>query len=306
MTRMVAIGEVMLELSGAPDPDLWRMGVAGDTLNTAWYARALLPPTWAVDYVTRLGRDAFSDRIADFLSQNRIGTAHVTRDAERGPGLYAISLEGGERSFTYWRGQSAARHLADDRDALAASLVGADIAYLSAITLAILAPAARVTLMEELARVRAQGCKIVFDTNYRPRLWPDRDTARGAVTAILPLCDIILPSADDDAALFGDDGPETTAARYRAAGMAEGVVKNAGGPVWWWSGTDSGCRADLPGARPVDSTAAGDSFNGGYIAARLMGEAPEPAIARAHDLACRVIGTQGALLDMDRIAAAER
>ena len=37
-----SIGECMIELS-AGKGDLWRMGFAGDTFNTAWYARAILP-----------------------------------------------------------------------------------------------------------------------------------------------------------------------------------------------------------------------------------------------------------------------
>lgn len=301
--RMVSIGEAMLELSGAGAPDLWRMGVAGDTLNTAWYARALLPAPWAVDYVTRLGQDPFSGKIADFIAQNGIGTAHIARDPARTAGLYAINLTGGERSFAYWRGQSAARHLADDLPALSSALDGARLAYLSAITLAILSPAGRENLAAALARARAQGCLVAFDTNYRPRLWEDAQTARAAVGAMLPLCDIILPSADDDAALFGDTHAEATALRYQAAGIPEGAVKNAGGPVYWWAQGQSGCCHDLPRAQPVDTTAAGDSFNGAYLAARLQGAPAATAIKRAHDVAISVIAVQGALVDMAQIKA---
>lgn len=59
MKRLISVGECMLELS--PNGNLWRMNVAGDTFNTAWYARRLLPADWEVGYVTRLGGDAFSD-----------------------------------------------------------------------------------------------------------------------------------------------------------------------------------------------------------------------------------------------------
>lgn len=303
--RIIAIGEAMLELSSAGEnaggPDLWRMGVAGDTLNTAWYLRAMLPQPWVVDFVSRLGQDVFSDRIVDFISHNGIGAAHIMRDPVRGAGLYAISLKSGERSFTYWREHSAARLLADDLPALTAALVGAKLAYLSAITLAILSPDGRARLIAALRAARAEGCKIAFDTNYRPRLWENAETARSALQAIFPICDIILPSADDDAALFADRSARDTAARYQQVGIAEGVVKNAGGAVYWWAGRESGLITDLPRHVPIDTTAAGDSFNGGYIAARLQGASPQASVVQAHGLACAVIATFGALLDMQRI-----
>ena len=40
--RVVSVGECMVELSGAGQ-GLWRQAFAGDTFNTAWYLRALMP-----------------------------------------------------------------------------------------------------------------------------------------------------------------------------------------------------------------------------------------------------------------------
>lgn len=288
MNRFVAIGEVMIELSGATD-DLWRLGVAGDTLNTAWYMRERLGADWQVDYVTRVGTDPFSDRIADFLDREGIGTDHVARDPDRGPGLYAITLTEGERSFTYWRGQSAARHLADDPAALDRALAGAAQVYLSGITLAILSPDRREAL---LGRVAASGVPMAFDPNYRPRLWEDAATARHWIEAAARLARVVLPSADDEAACFGDATPAETAARY-AALTGEVVVKAGGDGVHLGDGT---IIDDLEKVTPRDTTGAGDSFNAGYLAARLSGEGPEQAVRAGHALATRVVSGPGALV----------
>ena len=43
---ILSIGEAMVELSEAGQPGHWRLGIAGDTLNTAWYLRRLLPADW--------------------------------------------------------------------------------------------------------------------------------------------------------------------------------------------------------------------------------------------------------------------
>ena len=112
------------------------------------------------------------------------------------PGLYAISVDGaGERSFTYWRDTSAARTLFLPPGAVMPErLAGFDLVYLSAITLAVLAPEARAALAAFLAGYRARGGRVAFDSNYRPRLWPDAATARAEVTRFWRLTDIGLPS----------------------------------------------------------------------------------------------------------------
>lgn len=302
MTRFVAIGECMIELSPTATEGMWQQGIAGDTLNTAWYARAALPDTWQVDYVTRLGTDAFSAGIIAFLAQNGLGTGHITRDASRGPGLYAITLKDGERSFTYWRSDSAARRLADDPAILAQALTGADIALVSGITVAILPPAGREALLSALTTARKAGCLIAFDPNIRPRLWEDLDSARHWITRFAGCTSIALPSFDDEAALFGDETPLATIARYQAAGVPEVVVKNGGREVCWACSGETGIETGLPMAQPVDTTGAGDSFNGAYLAARLQRGDVISAIHAGHAMALKVIGHRGALVPQAALA----
>ncbi|WP_328801136.1 sugar kinase [Pseudoroseicyclus tamaricis] len=292
VARIVSIGECMIELSEAGQGGLWSMGIAGDTLNTAWYLRRLLPEAWRVGYVTRVGEEEFSARILAFLQEAGLEVAHVQRDAERGPGLYAISLKEGERSFTYWRGQSAARRLADDPGKVAEALEGARLAYLSGITLAILEPGRREALLEVLAQ---SGVPFAFDPNIRPRLWESMDVARDWVHRASRAAAILLPSADDEAAAFGDTSPEATRARYAALGVPEVVVKAGGGPIHWQAEGEEGCAQGHAPVVPVDTTGAGDSFNAGYLAARLQGAAPAAAIAAGHHVAAQVVMARGAL-----------
>ena len=102
MNRILSIGEAMVEMSQADQPGLWRLGMAGDTLNTAWYLRGLLGADWQVAYLTRVRTGEFFSRMLDFLDSEGVST-HIRREADREIGLYAISLRDGERSFAYWR-----------------------------------------------------------------------------------------------------------------------------------------------------------------------------------------------------------
>lgn len=291
--RILCIGEAMVELSAAGD--LWRLGIAGDTLNTAWYLRGLLGAGWRVGYLSRVGMGEFSQRMLDFLREADIDADFVGRDPTREIGLYAISLRDGERSFSYWRDNSAARRLADDPAALARALDGAALAYVSGITLAILPPAGRAALLDALATARARGTQLVFDPNLRPRLWEDAQTMCASVEKAAGLCDLILPSFDDESGHFGDADPQATVARYLGAGARQVVVKAGGGPVHF-GGETRGIVADLPRIQPRDTTAAGDAFNAGYLAARLAGADPATAIRHAHALSLRVIAHPGAMV----------
>lgn len=293
---VLSVGEAMVELSPAGEADLWRLGFAGDTLNTAWYLRRLLPAGQAVGYLTCIGSGGFSQRLRDFIADAGILTDHISADPAREVGLYAIAVQDGERSFAYWRSASAARGLADDPAALAAAFAQAEVIYLSGITAAILPPAGRDNLAAALADARAAGARAVFDTNIRPRLWEDAATLRGQITRFAGLADLVLPSMDEESAHFGDATPKDCIARYLAAGAGQVVVKNGGGPVHFGGAEAAGCVDDLPRVQPVDTTAAGDSFNAGYLAARLDGAEIPDAIRAGHGVAQKVIGARGALV----------
>ncbi len=295
--RIACIGECMIELTLPRDDGAGsRVGFAGDTLNVAVYLKRAAPEA-EVAYVTALGTDPLSERMLGFFAGEGIDTGLVERRADRVPGLYAISLDAkGERSFTYWRDSSAARTLfLPPAEVTPERLAGFDLVYLSGITLAIMAPEARAALVAFLAGYRAGGGRVAFDSNYRPRLWPDAATARREIGAFWESTDVGLPSLDDEMALFGEDGEAAVLARLAAAGVARGALKRGGaGPLPL--GACGPLPRFAPAERVVDTTAAGDSFNGAYLAALMRGEAEADCLAAGHAMAAEVIGHPGAIM----------
>src|SRR4026208_638313 len=133
MTRktFISIGECIAELQLARD-GLYSLGFGGDTLNTAWYVKALTSQKdVSVEYLTSVGGDQLSQDLLAFLKSHKIGTHLVQKVSGRNLGLYLIPLQGPELSFTYWRKASAARLLAEDEDRLRSSLSQADVIYFS-------------------------------------------------------------------------------------------------------------------------------------------------------------------------------
>jgi 2-dehydro-3-deoxygluconokinase len=295
--RIACMGEPLIELSRFDAAaGQAHVAFAGDTLNTAIYLSRLMPG--AVSYLTNLGTDAFSGQMIARMEEEGIDVGLIGRHPTRLPGIYAISLDArGERSFRYWRDMSAPRTLFSAVGPTLDDLARFDVIYLSGITLAILPADVRAALIARLAVLRGKGRQIVFDNNFRPALWPDAATARAAFAAMWAAASMALPSADDERVLYPGAGTAEILDRIGAAGAAEIVLKaGADGPVIRQGGGDD-LHPALPAPdRIVDPTGAGDSFNAGYLAARLSGAAPGPAAESAHRLAVRVIGHHGAII----------
>jgi 2-dehydro-3-deoxygluconokinase len=290
---VLCIGEMMVELSRGPDGAV-RMGFGGDTFNTAVYLARLGRP---VAYLTAFGDDPWSLEARALLQAEGIDDSACPTAPGRTMGLYAIrTTEAGERSFTYWRDSAPARDLFGPvlADRVVPVLPGARLIYLSGITLWLYDAAGRARLFAALARARQQGVRVAFDGNYRPRLWgPDPGPTRTVYAAMLGLTDICLASHDDEAALWGDADPAATLRRLAGAGIGEIVVKCGADGAWLTGGLHVPTATD---AAPVDTTAAGDSFNAGYLAARLAGQDVQAAAVAGHRLAGRVITFPGALI----------
>ncbi|MFG1347491.1 sugar kinase [Xanthobacter autotrophicus DSM 431] len=301
MPKVVCVGEVMVELARGSD-GRFGLSFGGDTFNTAVYlARAGVD----VAYATALGDDAFSGDILALGTAEGVDMGLVRRARGRVPGLYLITTDDtGERSFHYWRDTSPARSLfeAEGWEEVAAALVEARAVYFSGITLSLYSNQGlgRFLAALELAGAGAPGqpgAWRVFDGNFRPRGWGgDLNRARTVFAEALKRSSMALPTFEDEVALWGDASPAATIARITTYGVSEVVVKNGAAGALVHA---EGRTVEVPVERtvaPVDTTGAGDSFNAGYLAARLSGASPEDAALAGHRLAAEVILHRGAII----------
>lgn len=264
------------------------VGFAGDTYNTAVYAKRSLGAAGHVGFMSRVGLDPLSDGMLAAAEAEGLDTSVITRDEQRNIGIYSVATDSaGERSFHYWRNHSAAKKL-DAKD-----LVPARILYLSGITLAILSPERRRALMQALGALKGT-CEIAFDSNYRPKLWESRETAQAVIEEMWDLADLAFPSVDDEMDLFGEDSEAAVAQRFAQGNFASCTLKRGErGPL---SLTNPEPVEDFPRAQGVvDTTAAGDSFNGGFLAARLQGKSEADCLRAGHALAAYVVTKPGAI-----------
>lgn len=293
--RIACIGEAMVELTfETPDASSAFVSIAGDVLNTAVY----LKRNWNghVAFVTAVGNDTMSDRLLSFMEKEGLSNEFVERSNQRTIGLYSVSTDSvGERSFSYWRNQSAARRLFQTNvESEFSALESFDAIYLSAITLAILPNYIREKLMDWLAQFRQlKGGIVIFDSNYRPNLWENRDVAKEIIRSMWKVTDIGLPTHEDEREIFGDRDFQETRARLLELGVSCGAVKcGARGPVPVENMNDT--NTYLPVNDVVDTTAAGDSFNGAFLAAWANGKTISEAMNEGHVQAGLVLTQLGA------------
>ena len=279
----------MIELSAAQG-GLAKVGVAGDTLNTAIYLKRNAPEI-EVDYITRLGDDPFSDQIRAAINDENIGTSRIETETNGTPGLYAITTaDDGERSFTYWRSASAARDMfQSETGSDFSALEGYDMIYLSGISLAILPNHMRHDLLTHLVR---SGQPIAFDSNYRPKLWESREAAQSVCSAFFAAAKVALPSIDDEMELWGET---KDAALHRLANLpgVGAIKKGSTGPL---SIGVPVTQTYTKAPKVIDTTAAGDSFNGGFLAAYLSGKDHVACLLSGHNCAKEVVQHAGAIL----------
>ena len=298
--RIACVGEVMIELIARADGTA-RLGVAGDTYNTAAYlARALKGQNARVSYVTALGSDPYSDRIFQALSAHNLDTSFVERRAREMPGLYAIDTDDqGERSFSYWRSVSAARTLFSRPCAVELEqLAGFDLVFASGISLAILPADIRDRFIAFVDAFRTNGGTFAYDSNHRENLWASREDARDVNMRMWSRADIAMPSLDDEMLLFGDQDSAAVRARLAGVGATTGALKQgAQGPMDLSTGETHAPSG--PPIKVVDSTAAGDSFNAGYMAALVSGKSAPQALLEGHNLAAHVVQHPGAIIAED-------
>jgi 2-dehydro-3-deoxygluconokinase len=300
--RAVCVGEALVALTRGPQGG-FALSCGGDTFNTAIYlARAGVD----VAFVTALGDDSYSDGVMALAAAEGVSTALVTRVAGRLPALSLVE-EGpnGAHTIRYWREGAPAGDQFELADWVQVSeaIATAKLIYFSGITLSLYSNAGLGRFLAVLEVARQRGSKVAFDGNFRPRGWKgDLARTRTVFVEALKRVDIALPTFDDEAVLWGDPSPEATVARLQAFGIGEIVVKN--GPNSALVAV-AGAQEFVPVPEvvvPVDTTAAGDGFNAGYLAARLAGQEPAQAATAAHRLAGSVIRHPGALMPRSAVA----
>ncbi|AIO41470.1 ribokinase [Burkholderia latens] len=243
-----------------------------------------------------VGNDAFGARLYDALAAERIDVTHVRRIDGDATGVATITVdERGANSIVVVPGANA-RLDAESIDAARDAIAGA----------ALLVCQLEVPI-ETVAR--AIGCAIAHRTPVLLNPAP----ARPLFDALLARIDYLVVNETEAESLtgivVGDDASAVRAAdALRAKGVANVLVTLGARGVCWRGCAGSG-RHPAVAVTAVDTTAAGDTFVGGFAAARAGGASMDDAIAFGQRAAAISVTRHGAQTsiptrdEVDRTAA---
>ena len=301
--QFVAIDECMLEVqANGFGPSVLSYG--GDTFNTAVYLRRCAASSQIeVSYATGLGTDHLSQTLRKEWEALGLNLNAMEYIEGKLPGMYLIETDSkGERTFHFWRENSAARaYFQSSVTALEKNLAQFHCLYFSGISLAILNEASRTRLFNLLKQAQLNGSRVVFDNNFRPKLWPDRKLARTVYLQALATCHTAMITLDDHQAVFDCGSLDNTLAHAQSLSIPEVVIKRGAADTLVRQESSSKWESipTLPVNQVIDTTAAGDSFAAGYLSRRLCGVSAKMAVIFGNALAARVIQHRGALIPME-------
>lgn len=285
----------MVELR-ANDEDTMHQSFAGDVYNSAVYLKRCFGDV-ATAIVTAVGQDGLSDKMVHRFKSEDIDTQFVFQHPNKAPGIYLIETdEIGERSFTYWRSDSAARKVVEfiDDEAIA-KLSKGDMFFFSGISLGVIEDSAREKFWQALEKLKLAGVKVVFDPNYRARLWNSSGEAKEQFNRAFALSDIALPGVEDLEQLYGIDSAQGVVEFCQPFQLEELIVKNGPESVVTYSQGALLSHEIVPVTNVVDTTSAGDAFNGVYLGSRLCGRPISESVQLAAKAAGTVIQHPGAI-----------
>jgi sugar/nucleoside kinase (ribokinase family) len=232
----------------------------------------------ATALLAAVGDDTFGALTRERLDER--GVRLLAADGGGAPtGLSVVLTEVDDRAILTLPGAIPALRPADVTDELIGRARHVHVSSLY------LQPALAAGLAGVFARARALGRTTSLDTNWDPA---ERWTG---IAEILAQTDVFLPNAAELLAVTGAASPEEGAARLVAAGTTVVMKDGARGARAWWPGGD--CAAPGRTVEVVDAIGAGDSFNAGFLAARLAGRSLPDAVgwaAAAGSLSTRAAG----------------
>ena len=297
--KLATLGECLIEISEVDtkiNKNIKKFAYGGDVLNTSVY---LSRNNIKTSFISALGNDSNSHWLLEEWQKENIDCSLVQKLDGYYPGLYMIELDDvGERSFMYWRNNSAAKNFFENTSLLKKtlrSIKNFDYIYFSGITLAIMSEKVRDYFINYLKKFRLNGGKVIFDSNYRPILWKTQYQAKNNYIKVYKNCDIALPTYDDEKLLFNYKTKKECVQAIQKKGVKDIVLK-LGKDGCFYLDEGKQVLVSTGKVKSIDTTGAGDSFNAGYIAAIINGKDKNNACKYGNSIAKDVITKKGAII----------
>jgi 2-dehydro-3-deoxygluconokinase len=215
-------------------------------------------------------------------------------------GLYLISTdESGEPHYSFWRNDSAAKQTLQVLDVkkIEGYIASSKYFHFSAIAFSILNKSE--ILISLLQKLHGETI-ITFDTNFRKSLWNDVSALQNFIEHSAGFIEILFVSDSDDENIYGKRKAEEAVNYYANLGYKTVIYRQGADDVVVKTADNFFSVPTFKNIKVVDTTAAGDAFNAGFISGMINGRTLEDSVQLGNGCAAIVIGERGALVDRFR------
>jgi ribokinase len=244
----------------------FQMAPGGKGANQAVAAARLGAQVWMVG---RVGKDAFGQSLLNGLLADGVDHTYVTQDSETASGVASIVVdEAGQNSIVVASGANG-RLSPADINAAKKVIIGADVLLLQL-------ESPLETVLEAAQIAHAHGVTVIL--NPAP--------ARPLPAELFPLVDVLIPNESETTLLTDMPVDDRNQAEVAATALRELglnlVVLTLGKRGALLAQKGKTIRVPAFNVTPVDTTAAGDAFVGGFAVALAEGKSPVDAVRWAN------------------------
>lgn len=267
MSKLYSIGELLIDFQsvgtgGLKDTKQFVKNAGGAPANVC--VQAVKLGQKAV-YLTKVGGDGFGDFLIEALNGEGVDTSYILRSDKYDTSLAFVSLkEDGEREFSFYRKAAADLHFTAEEFKDIEFEKGDILEFGSVALKTAEAKRAHLALIE---KAKKAGATVCFDPNLRFNLWDSASELKDAVNEFLPYADVVKVGADELDFLTGGSIEAMFAGGLKILLVTDG---GKGAKLYLADGREFACNGYK--VKAVDTTGAGDSFFGGFIAQLMEGK----------------------------------
>lgn len=290
---IITIGEGLIELSSDVSLSLAKSldkYYGGDTLAAAVAARRLGSK---VGYITRVGCDHFKEFLLDSWQAEGLDISQVKLSSEVN-GIYLLARpEDGSKEFSYYRKKTAASRLSI-ADISEKYIENSKILYASGITQS-LSLSAKEAVKMAYKIAKQKGVTTAYDPNYSPLIATPEETKENFDEVVFDVDILFLSSKNDTPKLFDIESVEKVIKTLWDMGVKTVVIKSSKESKYYTGHAGDIVSCDFYATKTVDTTCAGDVFNGGFLHAIASGCSPFEATRLASIVSGLQAGGIGAI-----------
>ena len=289
MADLLSLGELLIDFTPVGTSEnnnpIFERNPGGGPANMAC-AYAKLGGSAA--FVGKVGDDNFGRALKAVLEQNRVDAGNLVLSKDYQTTLAFVHLDDqGDRSFSFYRRQGADTMLSFEEIDLE-KLRQAKFLFFSSVLMTE-GPSRETSFqLAEYAceQKKSTGLQVVFDPNLRLNLWNSEEDARQCALRAMRYADIVKISEEELTFLTGEQDLHRAAKMLLETYPVKLLLATLGKKgCFAMTGSRTVSHEGFPEVKTIDTTAAGDSFTGGFLYALTQ------------------MGKDAALLDKDELTS---